>query len=243
MSPTIDRINVFYRIADLLVDVPEAGGLAPRIRPYLSEENKTWNIRIEEEKYRRDAWPFLTEEEMVYIESGVQFYIGLLHFQGMMLHASSVAYEGRAYLFSAPCGTGKSTHAGLWQQVFGDSAQRFNDDKPALRRRQGKWFAYGTPWCGKDGINLNQKWSLGGICFLEQGPENSIRRLTPAESIGRFLSQTLKKLRPEEMELLLKHLDLLLREIPVFLLVCRPDEAAVRLSYETMRRAAEEAGL
>ena len=38
-------------------------------------------------------------------------------------------------------------------------------------------------------------------------------------------------------------LDSLLREIPVFLLENRPEEAAARLSFETMRRAAEEEGL
>ena len=42
------------------------------------------------------------------------------------------------------------------------------------------------------------------------------------------------------MELLLAALDALLREVPIFLLENRPDEAAARLSYETMRRAAEE---
>ena len=48
---------------------------------------------------------------------------------------------------------------------------------------------------------------------------------------------------PQYMELLLASLDSLLREIPVFLLENRPEEAAARLSFETMRRAAEEGGL
>ena len=141
-------------------------------------------------------------------------------YNGLMLHASAAALGGRACLFSGPCGRGKSTHTRLWQQTFGEAVQVFNDDKPALRRLDGRWYAYGTPWCGKDGINLNQKWPLGGICFLEKSQENRIRRLPAAES-----------------------LDSLLREIPVFLLENRPEEAAARLSFETMRRAEEEEGL
>ena len=160
-----------------------------------------------------------------------------------MLHASAVSVGGKAYIFSGPCGMGKSTHTRLWQSAFGEAAQIFNDDKPALRKLDGRWYAYGTPWCGKDGINLNQKWPLGGICFLERGEENRIRRLTAAEAVNRILSQTTYKLYREEMELLLQHVDTLVREIPVFMLENRPEEAAAKLSYETMRKAAEEAGL
>ena len=164
-------------------------------------------------------------------------------YNGLMLHASAAALGGRAYLFSGPCGRGKSTHTRLWQQTFGEAVQVFNDDKPALRRLDGRWFAYGTPWCGKDGINLNQKWPLGGICFLEKAQENRIRRLSAAEALPLILAQTTYRLQPHSMELLLASLDSLLREIPVFLLENRPEEAAARLSYDTMRRAAEEEGL
>lgn len=164
-------------------------------------------------------------------------------YNGLMLHASAAALGGRAYLFSGPCGRGKSTHTRLWQQTFGEAVQVFNDDKPALRRLDGRWYAYGTPWCGKDGINLNQKWPLGGICFLEKSQENRIRRLSAAEALPLILAQTTYRLPPQYMELLLASLDSLLREIPVFLLENRPEEAAARLSFETMRRAAEEGGL
>ena len=165
------------------------------------------------------------------------------HYNGLMLHASAAALGGRAYLFSGPCGRGKSTHTHLWQQPFGEAVQVFNDDKPALRRLDGRWYAYGTPWCGKDGINLNQKWPLGGICFLEKSQENRIRRLPAAEALPLILAQTTYRLQPHSMELLLASLDSLLREIPVFLLENRPEEAAARLSFETMRRAEEEEGL
>ncbi len=161
-------------------------------------------------------------------------------YNGLMLHASAAALGGRAYLFSGPCGRGKSTHTRLWQQTFGEAVQVFNDDKPALRRLDGRWYAYGTPWCGKDGINLNQKWPLGGICFLEKSQENRIRRLPAAEALPLILAQTTYRLQPHSMELLLASLDSLLREIPVFLLENRPEEAAARLSFETMRRAEEE---
>ena len=230
-------------IAELLTEVPAAGGMASRCRDYLAPDAGAANIIIVQEGYRPDSWPGQDENMVAYMESGMQFYWGLLRFGGLMLHASAVALEGRAYLFSGPCGRGKSTHTRLWQSVFGARAQVFNDDKPALRRLDGRWYAYGTPWCGKDGINLNQKWPLGGICFLEQAQENRIRRLSAAEALPLVLAQTTYRLQPQSMELLLASLDKLLCEVPVFLLENRPEEAAAHLSFETMRRAAEEEGL
>lgn len=143
--------------------------------------------------------------------------------------------DGNAYLFSGPCGRGKSTHTRLWQSAFGEAASVFNDDKPALRRLKSGWYAYGTPWCGKDGINKNEKWPLAGICFLKKAEHNRIRQLTPEEALPLLLGQTLHRLSPENMSLLLTHVDRLLREVPVYELENTPTESAARLSYETMR--------
>lgn len=231
------------KIADLLTEVPAAGGMASRCRDYQSGTDGTPDIVIREEAYRPGAWPEADEALLAYMESGLQFYWGLLCHSGMMLHASAAALEGRAYLFSGPCGVGKSTHTGLWRQTFGGDVQIFNDDKPALRRLDGRWYAYGTPWCGKDGMNQNKKVPVAGICFLRRGEKNVIRRLTPAETVRCVLNQTLYRLWPEQMDLLLGHIDALAREIPAFELSSRPETAAARLSYETMRRAAEEMGL
>ena len=231
------------RIAELLTEVPVAGGMASRCWDYLTRELGEPEIIIRQECYCAERWPGIAKGLVPYMASGAQFFWQLLGFNGLVLHASAAALGGRAYLFSGPCGRGKSTHTRLWQQTFGDAVQVFNDDKPALRRLDGRWYAYGTPWCGKDGINLNQKWPLGGICFLEQAQENRIRRLSAAEALPLILAQTTYRLQPQSMELLLASLDKLLREIPVFLLENRPEEAAARLSFETMRRAAEEEGL
>ena len=104
---------------------------------------------------------------MPYVQSGSIFYSHLVKFGGMMLHASAVALDGEAYLFSGPSGMGKSTHTRLWKQCFPE-AEIFNDDKPALRELGGIWYAYGTPWCGKDGINKNMKVPLKPSAFCAE---------------------------------------------------------------------------
>lgn len=209
--------------------------MASRCAAYRTETDEPAQIVIDETKYRPEAWKGLAPEYVPYMASGTQFYTQLLYFNGLMLHASAVAMEGHAYLFSGPCGRGKSTHTRLWQSSFGETASVFNDDKPALRRLSDGWYAYGTPWCGKDGINKNEKWPLAGICFLKKAEQNRIRRLEAAEALPLLLGQTIRRLYPEKMELLLGLVDRLLREVPVYELENLPTEDAARLSFETMR--------
>lgn len=232
------------KIADLIVELPTVGDLIPRCRDYICESSNGVDIRIHTERFIESPWENLTEDQWIYMYSGDLFAFDLLRFNGFRIHASAVELDGKAYLFSAPSGTGKSTHTRLWQSVFGEKARVFNDDKPALRLIDGTWYAYGTPWCGKDGININMKVPVAGICFLKQAPENRIRRLSPQEAAQRIISQTLHKFKlVENLDLMLGHTDKLVRQIPVFELENRPEPEAVRMSYENMRRAAEELGL
>lgn len=232
------------RISDLLVEVPETGDLPQRCREYLHPGSGQPDVVIRAEDYRRDRYPEGTEEWLIsYLESGVQYLRSLLFFDGMYLHCSAVELDGRAYLFSGPCGMGKSTHARLWQDIY-PKATVINDDKPALRYLDGVWYAYGTPWCGKDGINVNKKVPIAGICFLKQGSENRIRRLDHQEAVPHLLSQTIHRFsNPERLDLMLTQLGKLVQKIPIYELVNRPEPAAAQLSYETMCRIAQEAGL
>lgn len=232
------------KIAELITEVPETGGMAFRCQEYLWETDKTPDILIREDRYRPENYPMIPEHLIAYMDSGFQFNGNLLRHNGMMLHASAVTYDGRAYLFSGPCGMGKSTHTRLWQSVFGENARVINDDKPALRCMDGRWYAYGTPWCGKDGINRNEKAPLAGICFLKQAPHNRIRRLCGMEATQKLMAQTIHRFEQAQMlDLMLERLDLLVKNIPVYELENRPEPDAVQLSYETMRRGAEEIGL
>ena len=151
---------MFCRIAELIVDIPERGGMAARAESYRVDAAKA-DIVLEADRYRPESWPGLSGDDVCYMESGAQFYGKLLQFNGMMLHASAVELDGLAYLFSGPCGMGKSTHTRIWQETFGEKVHLFNDDKPALRCIDGTWYAFGTPWSGKHGLNINMKVPLG----------------------------------------------------------------------------------
>lgn len=233
------------KIAGLLTDVPTAGGLASRCAAYVCEETDGADVTIRTEYYRVDRYSSAWTEDMVaYMESAYQFYMELIEHDGLFLHASAVVLDGKAYLFSGHCGAGKSTHARLWQTVFGPEARVINDDKPALRRINGQWIAYGTPWCGKDGINLNEQAPLAGICFLKKAQANRIRRLSKREAMTEILAQTIRRVPSRErLGKLIDLLEKLLEEIPVYELENLPEPEAARLSHETMYNGAQEAGL
>lgn len=223
------------KIADLYVEIPEVGGMAPRLGAYATEKQVSPDIVIREEKYDANRWPKLAPQHVPYMDSGWLFYEKLYSYGGMMLHSSAVELDGRAYLFSGPSGMGKSTHTRLWQKEF-PAARVFNDDKPVLRQLDGTWYAYGTPWCGKDGININMKVPLAGICFLRRGTENSIRRLSPLEATAAVISQSNRRFATAQgLAYLTDLVDRLVLDIPIYELKCLPEPEAAHLSYETMR--------
>ena len=211
--------------------------MSPRCKDYVTDCDGTPDIIIRAERYDPTKLPDLCYDDVAYLFSGADFYRQLFRFNGMMFHASAIELDGVAYLFSGPSGMGKSTHTGLWKQLF-PSAKIFNDDKPALRYIDGVWYAYGTPWCGKDGININMKLPVGGICFLRQGKENKIRRLPEIEAAAAIITQTVRRFStPEKLGVMTDLVDSLVREIPVFELINKPEPEAAIMSHRAMTSA------
>lgn len=222
------------KIADLIVEIPELGDMPSRCTDYLYSGTEEADIVIKGEDYNFTLRPEASRDMTVYMQSGALFYRGLLCHNGIMLHSSALEYKGRAYLFSGPSGVGKSTHVRLWQESFEDVSV-INDDKPALRLIDGVWYAYGTPWSGKHGININKRVPLGGICFIERGNKNSIRAFSIKDAIVNIIGQTTRrKLKREQMELLLSNIERLIQDVPIYCLECLPDRAAAILSHNTM---------
>lgn len=179
--------------------------------------------------------PHLSLEDCEYIFTSSVYYSGLLHFGGFMLHSSAIVMDGKAYLFSAASGTGKSTHTGLWQKVFGkDRARILNDDKPAIRITKDGIFACGTPWSGKTDLNINKSVPLAGICFLERSEENWIKRVPGGSAIMKLLNQTIRPVEENEMNTLLCHVDKVLSEVPIYFMGCNISDEAAIMAHKAM---------
>lgn len=230
-----------YKIADLVVEFePQFDMLKERADKYVTEENakRDFSIYINDDHIEKEkaSDSEVTSELAEYMLVGNTFYKGLLKYNGCLLHASSVVIDNEAYLFSAPCGTGKSTHTSLWMKYLKDkNPYILNDDKPAIRIMEDGIYAYGTPFSGKYDISENKRAKLKGICFIEQSKINFIRKVEPKEAIKLFFEQTQRHLDEEYMLKFFDILDTILKEIPIYKLYCDMSEEAVQLSYQTMK--------
>ena len=158
----------------------------------------------------------------------------LFHCNTLLVHGSTVALDGEAYLFTAKCGTGKSTHTRLWREVFGSRAEMVNDDKPFLRLTETGVLACGSPWCGKHGLGSNITVPLKGICILTRGPENRIRRIQPEDAMEMLLHQTYCPLAEDSLPRFRALVAQLARQVPLWEMECTKDPEAARVAQQAM---------
>lgn len=102
----------------------------------------------------------------------------------LLLHASVVRYQGKAYAFTAPSGTGKSTQVANWLRAI-DGCDLINDDNPIIRvTPEGKVMLYGSPWSGKTPCYRNIEAPLGGIIKIERADSDYTAPLTPLKAFS-----------------------------------------------------------
>lgn len=217
-------------------------------RPYITEATADFLIEVRAEdlireqalldqeadeeglKRRKFTDPFL--ERTAISRKVADFLIGR---NTLMLHGSTVAVDGKAYLFTAPCGTGKSTHTRLWREAFGERAVMVNDDKPFLRLTDEGVLAYGSPWSGKHGLATNICVPLQGICFLHRGEENRIRQIPQWEIRLQLQHQLHQSTDPALQERSAQILEQLLQSVPTWKMYCNKNPDAALVSYNAMR--------
>ena len=154
-------------------------------------------------------------------------------------HAAVIEYDGRAYAFMAPSGTGKSTHIKLWMDTLGPEATVINGDKPILRLDktpvgEPQVIACGSPWAGKEGWQTNTSAPLAGLCFLMRGSADKCHRITPAEAFDSAVRQIYMPSDPVSAVKTLEFVDVLLQTVPLYRLSCTMNKTAVKASFEAM---------
>ena len=158
----------------------------------------------------------------------------LLDHDTLLLHGSAIALDGQGYLFTADSGTGKSTHTRLWREVFGDRAVMVNDDKPFIQLTRDGALLHGSPWSGKHGLDANITVPLKGICILERGSENCIRRISPEEAMPMLLHQSGSPLSPELLSQYHALINTLATKVPLWSMECTKDPQAALVAHNAM---------
>jgi hypothetical protein len=104
----------------------------------------------------------------------------LAHQGGLLVHASSVVRNGRAFLFAGVSGAGKTTISRL-----APSDATLLTDEISYER----YFAYGTPFAGelaRPGENVRAP--LAAIYLLGQGPQNRFTAVSQADAMRELLA-------------------------------------------------------
>lgn len=154
---------------------------------------------------------------------------------GFLLHASCIAWEGAAILFTAPSGTGKSTQAALWERYRG--AEIINGDRIAVCRGSSGFEARGVPFAGSSGISKNKKLPLRAVVYLAQAGETTVTRLSGFRAFRRIWEGCgVYTWSRDDVARCTDTVQRLLAEVPVYYMPCTPDEAAVAALEDVLRK-------
>ncbi len=153
----------------------------------------------------------------------------------VLTHASSVIYEGRAYLFLGKSGTGKSTHSRMWQTAL-EGVELMNDDHPVLRvDEDGNTVAYGSPWSGKTPCYKNVSAPLGGIIRISRALHNRAVRLSPIQAYASLMTSCSGMTWDRELaDGKDRTLQGIISRTPCWVMECLPEEEAARVCMEAV---------
>ena len=175
------------------------------------------------------------EDEAEFSRAPFTIYPRLPAFDAFWMHAVLIEMDGAGYAITAPSGYGKSTQGRLWLKAFPDQARIINGDNPIIRREGHEFIAYGTPFCGKEGYQVNIGVPLKGFCYLKHGETNFIRRMDSTVAFAQLLREYQCRFTAEYQE---RHMELLqqfVETVPVYVLTCNLDGQAPIVAYEGMK--------
>lgn len=153
----------------------------------------------------------------------------------LLFHGSALCMDGDAYIFTAPSGTGKSTHARLWREAFGDRVWMINDDKPLLRIEDGLARVYGSPWDGKHRLSRNASAPLKAILQIVRSDENHVERMSQTDAFQLLLQQGYTSKAPETTRRILAMEMELLDSVAFYRLYCNMEPDAAICAWKGIR--------
>ena len=151
----------------------------------------------------------------------------LIRYSIILMHGAAIATDNKCYIFTAPSGTGKTTHIQNWLECIQNTIV-VNGDKPLID--VSKKLVYGTPWCGKEGMNTNTAVPLAGIIELKRGKNNTIRAV-PFRNMLPVLLRQIHIPNFGSSDFSVYHLINCLKDVPCYQLTCNMDRESAIVAY------------
>lgn len=208
------------------------------VAAYITDEPPLFTVSASDEDIEREfeysgvRTPYeYTENVVLYRKIAEK----LPEYNAIVFHGVILETGGTAYALTAHSGVGKTTHSRLWLEKFGDKVKILNGDKPILRIMDGKIYACGTPWMGKEHYGYNAIRPLGALGFVTRGKENKSRRLTSDTAVLRLMDQVyLSKATPLALSRSMQICDALLSTVPIYEIECNISLDAPLVSYDAL---------
>lgn len=159
----------------------------------------------------------------------------LPEYNAVVFHGAVIAEDGEAYAITARSGVGKTTHVSLWQSAFGDKVHILNGDKPILRMIDGKVYAAGTPWRGKEGYGVAEMLPLAAVGFLERAAEPSAVPISKDGATVRFASQIYIPGTPRGASLALGTLNGIINAVRLYEIRANMNEESAIASHDAFK--------
>lgn len=141
--------------------------------------------------------------------------------RGLMVHACGVNDEGRGYLMAGNSGHGKTTLAELWEH----EACVLNDDRVVLRKRDGRFWMYGTPWRGRHKSVSPEGVPVDRVFFPKHAARNGVERVVGVRASSMILTRSFPPIWDANgMSYTLDFLSELTSQVPCYELSFSPDE-------------------
>lgn len=150
----------------------------------------------------------------------------MAHYNCAVLHGSMIMKNGKMVIFTAPCGTGKSTQADLWEKYAG--AEIVNGDKCLVKYENENIMAGGLVFSGSSTICKNLSAPLAAVVSLGQGKENILRKMTKGESFITLLQGNYRiAMSDSALKKATDVIEQICNRVPMYRLDCLPDKSAV----------------
>lgn len=187
-----------------------------------------------EREFDKSLSPCLAERAVEKTAAFRKFAEHLPNFDGALFHSCLIKVNDRGIGFTAPSGTGKSTHMMLWQKFLGDKLTIINGDKPLLRFIDNELYAFGSPWMGKEWLGCNEKAQLTDICLIERSEINETKLLSRDEGVTLLMQQIYM---PFDPTMRLKTIALVYRiaeKVNFWKIKCNMELEAAEISYKAI---------
>ena len=206
----------------------------PELTVIPAEEDIQRTKRVLEQMAEREGMQYSWFSDSCYLENNTIHALiseKLVPYNTLLFHGSALCMDGEAVIFTAPSGTGKSTQARFWRELFGRRVQMINDDKPLIRTEDNKIIVYGSPWNGKHSLSSNISAPLKAILLVTRSDKNRLEPLSRADAFETMIRQGYISENPETRLKILSMERLISETVPFYRMYCNLEREAAQTAW------------